>query len=70
MPRRSDELPNLLTPTEIAAALRLSRMTLMRMIDRVELPAARVGTHPRIRRECQAFPAAAATGSRPADTIS
>jgi excisionase family DNA binding protein len=37
------ELPTLLTPTEVCQALRISRSTLGRMIDRGDLHAIRLG---------------------------
>lgn len=39
------ETPRLLTPREVAARLRVGRMTVYRLINRGELPAVRLGTH-------------------------
>ena len=48
---RADESLDLLTVAEVAAMLRLSKMTIYRLMDKGRLPALRVGRSFRIPRE-------------------
>lgn len=51
VPDRTDESLDLLTVSEVAAMLRLSKMTIYRLMDRGSLPALRVGRSFRIPRD-------------------